>query len=156
MLINYNYTLCIQKCIKSIESTGYRSTRREMATAQGFCLKSNNHSSHLVHQFARLYKDQSMVDCTISCQGGVLKCHKLVLSSCSPYFSNIFESFTNPYQYPVVVIKDMTFSNLKVIIDFMYKGEVTIPQSILNSVIETAKELQVTGLCDVKVCVQCI
>lgn len=122
-----------------------------MTSGQAFCLKLNSHSNHMIESFARLYRDQSMVDCTVSCQGGIMKCHKLILSSCSPYFSSIFESFTNPYQYPVVVIKDMPYSHFKVILEFMYKGEVTIPQSILPSVLESAKELQVTGLCDIKV-----
>lgn len=124
-----------------------------MATSasQAFCLKLNSHHSHMIQAFQRMYNDEVMVDCTLSCSGGTLKAHKLVLSACSPYFTNLFASFTNPYQYPVVILKDMPFADLKAIIEFMYRGEVTVSQSILSSVLESAKALSVTGLCDIKV-----
>ena len=120
--------------------------------SQAFCLKLNSHQSHMIEAFQRLYNDEVLVDCTLSCAGGTLKAHKLVLSACSPYFTNLFATFTNPYQYPVVIVKDMPFADLKAIIEFMYRGEVTVPQSILPSVLESAKTLSVTGLCDIKVC----
>lgn len=121
------------------------------SASQAFCLKLNSHSSHLIEAFQRLYNDEVMVDCTISCSGGTLKAHKLVLSACSPYFASLFSTFTNPYQYPVVVIKDMPFSDMKAIIEFMYRGEVTIPRVSLHSVLDSARTLSVTGLCDIKV-----
>jgi len=105
----------------------------------------------MIDSFQRLYNDELMFDCTISCTGGTLKAHKLVLSACSPYFTNLFTNFTNPFQYPIVVIKDMPFADLKAIVEFMYRGEVTVPQSILASVLESAKTLSITGLSDIKV-----
>ena len=119
--------------------------------SQAFCLKLNSHQNHLIEAFQKLYNDEVMVDCTLSCMGGTIKAHKLLLSACSPYFTNLFSSFTNPYQYPVVILKDMPFVDLKAIIEFMYKGEVTVPQNILPSVLDSAKALMITGLCDIKV-----
>ncbi|RWS29577.1 hypothetical protein B4U80_10311 [Leptotrombidium deliense] len=113
-------------------------------SSQAFCLKLNSHQTHLIEAFQKLYNDEVMVDCTLSCQGGTLKAHKLVLSACSPYFTNLFSTFTNPYQYPVVILKDMPFSDLKAIIEFMYRGEVTVPQTSLPSVLDSAKTLVVT------------
>ena len=114
--------------------------------SEAFCLKMNCHQNRITETFQRLYREESMVDCTISCAGGTLKAHKLILSAYSPYFSSLFSTFTNPYQYPVVVIKDMPFLDLKAIIEFMYKGEVTVPRNILPSVLDSAKTLSVTGL----------
>lgn len=105
----------------------------------------------MIDSFQKLYNDEVLVDCTLSASGGTIRAHKLVLSACSPYFTQLFSTFTNPYQYPVVVMKDMPFTDLKAIIEFMYRGEVTVPQSILPSVLESAKTLSVTGLCDIKI-----
>jgi len=120
-------------------------------SSQAFCFKLNSHQSHMIQAFQRLYNDEVMVDCTLSCAGGTIKAHKVVLSACSPYFTSLFTSFTNPYQYPVIILKDMPFADLKAIIEFMYRGEVTVPQSTLPSVLESAKTLSVTGLCDIKI-----
>lgn len=93
----------------------------------------------MIQAFQRLYNDEVMVDCTLSCAGGTIKAHKVVLAACSPYFTSLFTSFTNPYQYPVIILKDMPFADLKAIIEFMYRGEVTVPQSTLPSVLESGK-----------------
>ncbi|KAI1285415.1 Protein bric-a-brac 2 [Halotydeus destructor] len=122
------------------------------ATSQhAFCLKLNSHQSHVTEAFRKLYNDEVLVDCTLSCSGGTVKAHKLVLSACSPYFTTLFSTFTNPYQYPVVILKDMAFADLKFILEYMYRGEVTVPQPNLTTVLEAAKSLSVTGLCDIKV-----
>lgn len=119
--------------------------------SQGFCLKLNSHQAHVIDQFQKLYNDEQMVDCTLSCNDGSIKAHKLVLSACSPYFTQLFINFTNPYQYPVIILKDMSFADLRVLIEFMYKGEVTVSQNLLPSVLESAKALQITGLREIKV-----
>lgn len=119
--------------------------------SQGFCLKLNSHQAHVIDQFQKLYNDEQMVDCTLSCSDGMIKAHKLVLSACSPYFTQLFINWTNPYQYPVIILKDMSFADLRVLIEFMYKGEVTVSQNLLPSVLESAKALQITGLREIKV-----
>lgn len=83
------------------------------SASQAFCLKLNSHQSHVIDQFQKLYTDELMVDCTLSCNEGSIKAHKLVLSACSPYFTTLFSEFTNPYQYPVIILKDMLFQDLK-------------------------------------------
>ena len=45
----------------------------------------------------------------------------------------------------------MPFVDLKAIVEFMYRGEVTVPQISLPSVLDSAKNLMITGLCDIKI-----
>lgn len=52
----------------------------------------------------------------------------------------------NKNQYPVVILKDIPFADLKAIIEFIYRGEVIIPQSQLPSLIKSAAGLQIRGL----------
>lgn len=115
-----------------------------------YCLRRNNHCYDLANHFERMYKEESMVDVTLSCGDGYIKAHKMVLSACSSYFKSIFSKFTNPYQYPVVIIKDMPFSDLRSIIEFIYRGEITVSQSRLASVLLSAEALKVKGLSDAR------
>jgi hypothetical protein len=118
---------------------------------QAFCLKLTTHQTHMSTAFQKLYNDEVLVDCTLSCTGGTLKAHKLVLAACSPYFAQLFASFSNPYQYPVLILKDMPFEDVKYIVEYMYRGEVIVPQTHLQSVLESAKSLSITGLADIKI-----
>jgi hypothetical protein len=113
-----------------------------------------NHSDEIVSGFGKLLKSESMTDVTLSCQGGLnIRAHRIVLSTFSPYFRAIFESqpfVDTPWTYPVVVMKDYGFLEVKAIIEFVYRGEVSVPRPMLASVLATARALEVSGLADLK------
>lgn len=117
-------------------------------------LRRVNHSDEIISGFGRLLKTESMTDVTLSCQSGLnIRAHRVILSTFSPYFKAIFESqpFSEaPWHYPVIVMKDYGYSELKAIIEFIYKGEVSVPRDRLASVLQAAKALEVSGLCDLK------
>ncbi|XP_053213356.1 protein tramtrack, beta isoform-like isoform X1 [Panonychus citri] len=115
-----------------------------------YCLRRNNHCFDLAEHFEKMFKDESMVDVTLSCGDGIIKAHKMILSVCSSYFKNIFVKFNNPYQYPIVIIKDMPFEDLRAIIEFIYRGEVTVAHNNLKSVLRSAEALKVKGLSDAR------
>ncbi|XP_053204691.1 longitudinals lacking protein, isoforms H/M/V-like [Panonychus citri] len=115
-----------------------------------YCLRRNNHCFDLAEHFEKMFKDESMVDETLSCGDGIIKAHKMILSVCSSYFKNIFVKFNNPYQYPIVIIKDMPFEDLRAIIEFIYRGEVTVAHNNLKSVLRSAEALKVKGLSDAR------
>jgi len=87
------------------------------------------------------------VDVTLACEGASIKAHKMVLAACSPYFQNLFLS--NPCKHPIVILKDVKFADLKSIIDFIYRGEVNVPQDQLNALLKTAETLKIKGLAEV-------
>ncbi|XP_074595358.1 uncharacterized protein LOC141850594 isoform X1 [Brevipalpus obovatus] len=115
-----------------------------------YCLRRNNHCFDLADHFERMFKEESMVDVTLSCGNGCIKAHRMVLSACSSYFNEIFSKFNAPHQYPIVIIKDMPFDDLRSIIEFIYRGEVTVPHNRLSSVLRSAEALKVKGLQDAK------
>lgn len=117
-----------------------------MASSPAFRLCRANHKSDMINVFEEMYKDESMVDVSLICDNGTIKGHRLVLSACSPYFRNILSQITNPNHYPIIIIKEMSFADLKAIIEFMYCGDVTVPQEQLESVLKSAEFLQVKGL----------
>ena len=81
---------------------------------------------------------------TISCGEHNFPAHKLILSVCSPYFKNLF--LRNPCKHPIVVLKDVQFKYMKLLLIFMYRGEVAVPQEDLTGLLKTARSLQVRGL----------
>lgn len=119
-----------------------------MAT-QAFCLKRNNHLNDMVVDLEEMLKDENMVDVALSCEEGIIKAHKIILSACSTYFRQIFSKVQLNNQYPIIIIKDMSYQDLKYIVDFIYRGEITVPQNHLNSVLKSAEALKIKGLADV-------
>ncbi|XP_041982554.1 zinc finger and BTB domain-containing protein 44-like isoform X3 [Aricia agestis] len=109
-----------------------------------FHLKWNNHLQNLSQLFTAIYSSSALADVTLSCRDGTLKAHKLVLSACSPYFEQIFKD--NPCQHPIVILKGIPFSEINLLVEFMYKGSVDVQELDLQSLMHTASELEIRGL----------
>lgn len=49
---------------------------------------------------------------------------QVVLSACSTYFDTILSQHEE--KHPIVIMRDVKFSDMRVLVDFMYKGEINI------------------------------
>lgn len=114
--------------------------------SQHFLLKWNNHRSNMVNVFESLFQSENLVDVTIAVEGKFLKAHKIVLSACSPYFQAMFVNHTPSEKYPILVFHDMKFAHLKTLLDFMYRGEISIDEKDLGEVLKVAEALSIRGL----------
>lgn len=75
-----------------------------------------------------------------------IKCHKTVLTSLSSYLENMVQSL--PKQDPfVLVLSSYSEKEIQCLIDFMYKGQVTIETNV-KSLLRLAQELRVNDLVD--------
>lgn len=108
-------------------------------------IRSSNQGSGLSSAFAQMFKDETLVDVTLSCGNNQIHAHRLVLSACSPYFRNMFEKQANPFHYPIVNIDNIYIEDLKLVLEFMYRGEVMIPHDRLATVLRCATSLEVDG-----------
>ncbi|XP_018011855.1 zinc finger protein 865 isoform X2 [Hyalella azteca] len=117
-----------------------------MMGSDQYCLKWNYHWANLVGVFNSLLETETFVDVTISCEGRRVKAHRLVLSACSPYFTQLLVD--NPDRHPVIILKGIKYDHLKAIIHFIYNGEVAVDQKELPVLISIARELQIRGLAD--------
>ncbi|XP_045775245.1 zinc finger and BTB domain-containing protein 7A-like isoform X3 [Maniola jurtina] len=129
------------------EKLGSRKSEYEMqglVSDKTFHLKWNNHLQNLSQLFTTIYSSSALADVTLSCRDGTLKAHKLVLSACSPYFEQIFKD--NPCQHPIVILKGIPFSEINLLVEFMYKGSVDVQELDLQSLMHTASELEIRGL----------
>lgn len=109
-----------------------------------YSLRWNNHQSHILSAFEALLQAETLVDVTLVCAETSVRAHKVVLSACSPFFQRIFSE--NPCKHPVIVLKDFNGWEVQAIVDFMYKGEISVIQEQLQSLIKAAESLQVRGL----------
>ncbi|KAJ8953714.1 hypothetical protein NQ314_007324 [Rhamnusium bicolor] len=109
------------------------------------CLRWNSHHSNMQSTFPNLLLREQYVDATLVAEGQTLKCHRLILSSCSPYFEEVLSGIS-PFQHPVLFMKDIPFWILKSLCDFMYAGEVHIFQNKLEELLAVAEMLKIKGL----------
>ncbi|KAL2733826.1 longitudinals lacking protein-like [Vespula squamosa] len=113
---------------------------------QQFFLKWNDFQSNMVSSFKHLRDEKSFTDVTLACDGQTCKAHKMVLSACSPYFKSLLEE--NPSKHPIIILKDVAYSHLQAILEFMYAGEVNVSQDQLPAFLKTADRLKVKGLAE--------
>ncbi|KAL4717723.1 hypothetical protein ACJJTC_000872 [Scirpophaga incertulas] len=112
--------------------------------SQQYSLRWNNHQPNFISMFTTLLNTQTLVDVTLAAEGKHLQAHKVVLSACSTYFQALFVD--NPSRHPIVILKDVSFSDLRTMVDFMYYGEVNVTEEQLPQVLDTAKLLKIKGL----------
>ncbi|KAJ9601072.1 hypothetical protein L9F63_000807, partial [Diploptera punctata] len=115
------------------------------SATQQYCLRWNNHRTNLLTVFEELLHNEAFTDVTLACEGSAsVKCHKMVLAACSSYFQSLFTEL--PCQHPVVVLKDVKYSEMKAILDYMYRGEVNVAHDQLGDLLKVAEALKIKGL----------
>ncbi|XP_021926075.1 uncharacterized protein LOC110832918 isoform X2 [Zootermopsis nevadensis] len=126
--------------------SGKMNSQQKMLPQQ-YCLRWKYHHNNLQVMFSQLLERESFCDVTLACEGKTLRAHKVVLSACSTYFDAIFSQYEE--NNPIVILKDVKFTDIKALVQFMYKGEINIDHSHLASLLKTAEDLRIKGLAEV-------
>ncbi|TRY79720.1 hypothetical protein TCAL_01983 [Tigriopus californicus] len=117
-------------------------------TIEELLLKWDDHHRSFFEGAEDLCHNEHLVDVTLSCGEHSFPAHKLVLSVCSPYFRSLF--LRNPCKHPIVVLKDVSYRYMKLLLMYMYRGEVSCPQEDLQGLLRTARSLQIRGLVELE------
>ncbi|KAH8283445.1 hypothetical protein KR018_002110 [Drosophila ironensis] len=125
-------------------SSGSVQTHTSAAPQDHYSLRWNNHQNHILRAFDALLQTKTLVDVTLVCAETSIRAHKMVLSACSPFFQRVFAE--TPCKHPVIVLKDFRGWVVQAIVDFMYRGEISVPQQRLQTLIQAGESLQVRGL----------
>ena len=107
-------------------------------------LKWNSHHAETLQNFENLRHREMFVDVTLSCNGQFLKAHKLVLCAGSGYFERALNK--DGLGTPTIHFYGVDMHLLKLLVEFMYCGEVEVPDVDLEKFIEVAENLEVKGL----------
>ena len=114
--------------------------------ADKLCLKWNKHSDAFEKILSKHYLQDAYSDSTILCGGNYYPVHRLVLSTCSEYFENLFDQYIRMNKHPFIVVKDIESKHIEALLNYMYKGEVNVPQDDLPELIKSAEAFKVRGL----------
>ena len=64
----------------------------------------------------------------------------MVLSACSPYFQSLL--LNNPCKHPIIILpRDVRYTDLRHVIEFVYKGEIDVAQEQLDNLLQTADQV---------------
>ena len=108
-------------------------------------MKWNDFTSNASKAFSSLRNEDYLHNVTlVSNDNQQVSAHKLVLSSCSEYFRNIFKN--NPNNHPFLCMDGVTKEDLTNILDYMYNGEVHVYQDDLDRFLNIAERFKLQGL----------
>ena len=108
-------------------------------------MKWNDFQEDLVSSFGSLKSDQDFTDVTLACEDQQFPAHKLVLSTCSPFFRTTLKKLSKQL-HPVIFMRGLKSKHLEAVLDFIYKGETSVLQEDLEGFLLLAEELQLKGL----------
>ena len=111
-----------------------------------FSLKWKNFQPNVTKSFQRLRHEKDYSDVTlIGDDFQPLWAHKVVLSSSSEYFKNVLYSTIN-HSNPVLCMEGYSKGDLTNVLDYIYIGELQIPQEDLDTFLTVAERLKLDGL----------
>uniref|UniRef100_A0AAG5D2H5 BTB domain-containing protein n=1 Tax=Anopheles atroparvus TaxID=41427 RepID=A0AAG5D2H5_ANOAO len=115
-------------------------------------LKWHSHHQNINVSLSNLYKNDRYADVMLlTCNGEenyTIPAHKLILGTSSLYFANIFDKTTVPTNAVTYIVlpPDLTYRSMQVLIQYMYTGESTVTNDILNEVLRGGEILKIRGL----------
>lgn len=77
--------------------------------------------------------------------------HRIILSTCSHFFEEIFQKTPNDNARPVIILNDSSVEAVEWLLSYMYCGEVTIPKDSLSLLFKLAEQLKIKGLSQLEI-----
>lgn len=118
--------------------------------SESFVLKWNEFACNVTSNLADLRReDADFCDVTVAIdETKQIRAHKVILASASQYFGSVLrQNLQHPN--PVLILPpNIRFRDLCSLMDYIYKGEVTVFNEDLNSLLSLARHLKVKGLVD--------
>lgn len=105
-----------------------------------------DHGDTFLKTFSVMYNDESYTDCTLVAEKQFFRGHRMVLSSASEHLDEIFK-MTPVSHHPIIFLNNVKAMELRVLLDFIYKGEVAIPPNLIPGLVKVGSDLKVKGTC---------
>ncbi|XP_067203453.1 transcription activator GAGA isoform X1 [Linepithema humile] len=114
------------------------------SSSQLYSLSWGEFSSSLASAVQLLRGHGDLVDVTLAAGGRSFHAHKIVLCAASPFLLDLLKS--TPCQHPVVMLAGIGADDLESLLEFVYRGEVSVEPSQLPSLLQAAHCLCIHGL----------
>ncbi|CAI5647696.1 unnamed protein product [Oreochromis niloticus] len=103
------------------------------------------HGSLLLRQLERMRTAKELTDVVLLAEGIPFHCHKVVLSAFSPYFQAMFTCGLKETQGGEIPLRDTSAQSLRLLLDYMYRGELPLSNNNIQGVAVAAFLLHVDG-----------
>ena len=129
----------IKECKKGLlESVKGRLISELRMDESGIVLQWKGYNSTKDLSFQILFEDQDFTDVTLACENGSsLQAHKVILSSCSEFFSKILKQ--NPSPHPLVYLQGVSIEDLNILKRFMYIGRTHVKMDQIESFMNVSR-----------------
>ena len=98
----------------------------------------SNHQSNIGNTLEKLRDGSEFTDVTLVCEDGQqVEAHKVILASTSSLFMKILGK--NRHSHLLIYMKGMKFDELNALVDYIYKGKVSIPAEDLDNFLQVTK-----------------
>ena len=113
--------------------------------SEQFNLTWNRFQSTISSSLDILRKEGEFFDVTlVSHDQRQMPAHKVLLSAASPFFKTVLKR--NPHQHPLIYLSDVDSHHLLSILDYIYLGQVQMPQERVQDFLAAGTKLQISGL----------
>lgn len=99
---------------------------------------STDHCPGMVSVMKGFYNRGDLCDVILCAGGEELKAHRLVLAASCPYFDAMFTSELLESQQEKILLQGVDYEALKLLVDFIYGGEITVTESNVESLLSAA------------------
>jgi len=103
---------------------------------------------NLKGSFAKLRDDQVLYDMSLVCDSQIIPAHQVVMGCCSPQLLDLLtgaRAAAGPH-HPLLVLRGVSAADMQLILQFVYTGQVVVPQQRLNTFLAAAEDLEILGL----------
>lgn len=100
------------------------------------------HYINTMLNITKLYNDGNLCDVTLICGNDAIQAHRLVLSSVSHYFYSMFNNNLIESEKREIILNDIDSQTLRILIDYIYTGKISITNMNVCSILSTASMLQ--------------
>jgi len=113
-----------------------------------FRLKWSSFQGNVIEGLRDLRNYNEFLDVSLFGDHGTEKidAHKVVLSAGSPFFHRILRN-TPHGDKQSLYLRGVNHVNLKLLVEFLYQGEVNVPQENIDGFLAVTEDLEIKGLC---------
>lgn len=112
---------------------------------ENFVFNHPSHFSDMFMIFDSFFRNRTMTDVIIQCQGRNLFAHRLIISSGSEYFRSALVSIKVYSQMPIIIVTDISYEVMEYILDFIYRGQIIVPKEKVEAIRNAAAKLKIKG-----------